>query len=306
MIRRNLIAVIIATVALVASVTIAAIPVFASFMTTHASNTATTQSNITQKSNATLFTTINGLAHISIVGSTQFIVDKAGHTANVDANPYDVQIVPATLKTPPHAPAGQLQAGDLVTTNIGAQDKGNTLAVFPGRVGPAHQFNDTNPTFNGLAKEAFNTQTGSDWVTNFSGNTVEIFNPNGTLLTTIKNALFQKPWGITFNGGQANPQAKSTGSFFVANAGNATIDRIDIVATNGTLVFKVTQIAQLPTTGKETKIALTWAATMQINGKPAIDVLLALDPAIVSPPSRTAPPQQNLLAQAQLSSKVAP
>jgi hypothetical protein len=267
---------------------IAAIPLFILPDATHATTLGATHTNAShatslstqpQKQQQNSISTINGLTHMSIVGSTQFILDKKGHTASVDANPYDVQMVPPITNKLATAQAGSAQIGDLVATNIGGTDTGNTLVLFPARVGPGHQFNTTHAAFSGLAKEAFNTETGTDWVTNFSKNNVEIFNPTGAFLTTVNSKLFQKPWGIAFNGGQKNPAAKSTGSFFVANAANATIDRIDIIPVNGNATFKVTQIAQLTKNGDETKISLLWAHTLMISNKQYTDVLLALDPA---------------------------
>lgn len=273
MMKRRLMTIIFATIALSALLTLAVVPLFISSNATHANN-------IPQNQNLNSVTTINNLIYMSVLGSTQFIVDKKGHTASVDPNPYDVQIVPSLSSTLTAAPNGSLRTGDLVATNIGNQDTGRTLAVFPAGVGPAHQFNTTTSSsfFSGLAKEAFNTQTGTDWVTNFSKNDVVIFNPDGTYLTTVHNPLFQKPWGITFNGGRANPQVHSTSSFFVANAGNATIDRIDVIPGNGVATFKVTRFAQLARSGNETKIALTWAPTFKIKNVTYTDTLLALDP----------------------------
>jgi DNA-binding beta-propeller fold protein YncE len=275
MIKRNLLAVIISVAALVVLIAVAAIPLLASISDTHANGLK--RDGDRDRDNRV--TTIKGLARISTIGSTQFIVDGKGHTANVDPNPYDVQIVPPTDKTPANAPAGMLRAGDLVATNIGNEDKGNTVVTFPDKVGPGHQFNVADDGLMGAAKEAFNTQTGTLWVTNFNGNNVKILNPNGTLMTTVTNALFKNPWGIAFNDGFKNPQAKSMGSFFVGNAGDATIDRIDIVADNGARTFKVTQIAKLTPTADQTKIALAWAPQLRINDKWHKDVLLALDPA---------------------------
>jgi len=266
--HRHMKAILIAATVLSVLLALATIPFFLSLHATHAS---TAQQN--QDTGA--MTTLNGLVHSSVVGSTQFIVDKAGHTVSVDANPYDVQIVPALQA---NAQNGLLQAGDLVATNIGGQDTGRTLVVFPAGVGPAHQFNSASSAFSGLAKEAFNAQTGTDWVTNFSKNNVEIFNTNGVRINTVTSYHFHKPWGIASNGGRANPKAKSIGSFFVANAGTATIDRIDIVLVNGAATFKVSSIAQLSSSGTETKIALTWAPTFKIKNTQYADVLLALDP----------------------------
>ncbi len=270
MMKRHLMAIMIAAAVLSVLLALAAIPFFLSSRDTHASNAQ-------QNQNPNSITTLNGLIHTSVLGSTQFIIDKKGHTVSVDANSYDVQIVPSLPGTV--ASYGSLHAGDLIVTNSGNQDTGKTLVVFPAAVGPAHQFTTPRSSFSGLAKEALNTKTGTDWVTNFSKNTVEIFNPNGTHLTTVTSPSFYKPWGIASNGGLAHPQAHSTGSFFVANAGNATIDRIDIVPLNGVATFKVAQIAQLARSGDETKIALTWASTFKIRNTQYSDVLLALDPA---------------------------
>jgi hypothetical protein len=271
MTKRHLMAILIAATVLSVVLALAAIPFFLSSRDTHASN-------IQQNQHANSITTLNGLVHTSVIGSTQFIVDKTGHTASVDANPHDVQIVPSTPNTTAKSPYGSLRTGDLVATNIGNQDTGKTLVVFPAAVGPAHQLNTTRSSFSGLAKEAFNIKTGTDWVTNFSKNAVEIFNPNGTLFTTVTSSHFYKPWGIASNDGLADPQAYSIGSFFVANAGDATIDRIDIVLVNGSATFKIVQIARLARSGYETKIALTWAPTFKIKNTQYTDVLLALDP----------------------------
>ncbi len=278
--KRHLKAIIIATTVLSLLLSIGAVSFFILSGATHASNVSSNSIAVRspQNQNQNTNTTINRLTHISIIGSTQFIIDKKGHTANVDPNPYDVQIVPPITNTLANTSSGSVHAGDLVATNIGNTDTGNTLVLFPSRVGPGHQFNDAHTSFSGLAKEAFNTETGTDWVTNFSKNNIEVFKPNGTFLTTVQSSLFQKPWGIASNGGRANRALKSTGSFFVANATNATIDRIDIIPINGVATFKVTQIAQLSKSGNETKIALTWAPTLKINKKQYNDVLLALDP----------------------------
>jgi hypothetical protein len=221
-------------------------------------------------------TTINGLHHLSVVGSTEFIVDTTGHTADEDANPYGVAIVP---NTPATRLNGNLQAGDIVVTNIGNNDTGTTLVRFPKKAGPGILFNRTpNVGTSGPADEAFNTATGTDWVANVHANDVQIFNPNGTLLENLTNPLFNHPWGMTSNQNKPNPLDHSTGSFFVSNTKDATIDRIDIVPTNHGLTFKVFQIGQLTTEADETKIGLNWVPSLTIGGKRFNDVLLALDP----------------------------
>lgn len=223
-------------------------------------------------------TTINGLNRITVVGSTAFIVDNHGHTISVDPNPYGIAIAPRAESN--SRLAGALRPGDVIVTNIGANDGGVTLVRFPGGHGPGLLFNNTpNPGTKGPAFGAFNTLTGTAWVPNFSGNNVQVFQPNGNVLVTITNALFNKPWGGAFNNGVHNPLDGAVGSFFVANAANATIDRIDIIPTARGTTFRVFQIAQLTMTGNETKIDLVWVPALRIGGRLLTDVLLALDPA---------------------------
>jgi len=224
-------------------------------------------------------TTINGLARLSVVGSTAFILDAHGHTISTDANPYGVAIAAPT--TPLSNVPGSLKAGDIVVTNFGATETGTTLVRFPGKMGPGHLFNTmANPGTKGPSAEAFNTSTGTDWVANTSGNNVQIFKPDGTLLTTVTSTLFNRPWGQAFNHGIHNPRDGSVTSFFSTNAADGTIDRIDVIPTNhsGLPTFKVYQIGQLAHMGKETFIAVTWIPSLQMHGHLYSDVLLATDP----------------------------
>ncbi len=172
-------------------------------------------------------TTIDRLSRIAVVGSTAFIVDAHGKTIAVDPNPYGVTIVPPGIpasKTP-----GALKAGDILVSNIGANDTGTTLVRFPAGGGPGTLFNTVaNPGTKGPNAEAFNTLSGNVWVANASGNDVQVFTPGGHVLLTITNPLFHKPWGLAFNHGTPNPHGGSVGAFFVTNVADATIDRIDI------------------------------------------------------------------------------
>ena len=97
---------------------------------------------------------------------------------------------------------------------------------------------------------------------------------------TITSPLFNKPWGLGFNYATPNPKDGSIAAFFATNVADATIDRIDIFPGHGGApTFKVYQIGQLAQAGHETKIAVTWVASLQLNGKKYSDVLLATDPA---------------------------
>ncbi len=220
--------------------------------------------------------TINQLKNISVVGSTAFAIDGNGKTQTFDANPYGVAIVPRTMKTG----AGMLKAGDIVVTDIGANHDGNILVSFPGKKGPAHLFNKVqNANTKGPAMMAFNSTTGTDWVANLAGSNVQIFDPNGNVIATLQNPLFSKPWGIAYNGGNRNARNGVVGSFFTSNAGDATIDRIDIVAGDNGTSFRVYQIGQLTKNPEKTKIGLTWLPSLKVGSQRLKDVLLAIDPA---------------------------
>lgn len=219
--------------------------------------------------------TINELTRLAEVGSTAVIIDGHGSTLAVDSNPYGVAMVPAA------SAHGSLHSGDIVVSNIGANDAGTTLVRFPGGMGPGQLFNATSDTSTkGPADQAFNTLNGTDWVANVGINAIQVFNPDGTVLSTVQSPLFSKPWGQTFNGGLHNPLDGSISSFFTSNVATATIDRIDLIPNaQGTTTTRVFQIGQLASAGTETKIGMVWVPSLQLNGKSFSDVLLALDPA---------------------------
>jgi hypothetical protein len=219
------------------------------------------------KSYHAAITTINGLTTITVLGGTDKIIDAHGKTITVDPNPYGIAISPSS--------GNGLKEGDILVSNIGNNDTGVTIVKFADQKGPGHLFNVTpSKGTSGPADLAFNHQTGSLWVSNKSGNDVQIFHPNGTLLTTITSPLFDKPWGMTTNGSKVHPE------FFVANVLNATIDRITLIPQNkGLPLFVVDQIAQLDKNGAATKIGLKWLPELKVGKNTLKDVLLAIDPA---------------------------
>jgi len=78
--------------------------------------------------------------------------------------------------------------------------------VVPGFITTGVLFNAmTTPGTKGPAFEAFNPLTETDWVANFSGNNVQVFNPNGTIKVTITSPLFKMPWAM------ASSRASSSG-----------------------------------------------------------------------------------------------
>jgi hypothetical protein len=237
----------------------------------------TTSTGTTNTNTMGLATTINNLNRVSVVGSTAFIVNGQGHTVTVDANPYGIAIAP---RNTPFMGAGSVRPGDIVVTNFGANNTGTTLVRFPAAKGPGLLFNTTpSMATKGPAFEAFNTLTGSDWVSNFSGNNVQVFRPNGTVLATITSGLFDMPWGQAFNQGVRNLRDGAVDSFFITNAGNATIDRIDVIPGNNGTIFRVFQIGQLTPVQGGAKDNITWVPSLRVGGHRFFDVLLAVDPA---------------------------
>jgi hypothetical protein len=220
--------------------------------------------------------TINRLSRIAVVGSTAFIVDARGRTIAVDSNPYGVTIVPSNI--PASNTPGILKVGDVLVSNIGANDTGTTLVRFPAKGGPGSLFNTVaNPGTKGPNAEVFNTLSGNLWVANASGNDVQVFKPTGSVLMSITNPLFHKPWGLAFNHGMPKPNDGSVAAFFVTNVADATIDRIEIIPGRAAPSFRVSQIGQFAHSGAETKIAVTWVPSLRLRGTIYSDVLLAID-----------------------------
>jgi hypothetical protein len=253
-------------------------PIFLSHRTTYAGgigDSGVFPTPMTAHQKMTRMTTINGLSKITKIGSTASILDAHNKTITVDPNPYDVAVFPTNTPSMPNG----LKAGDLVVTNFGANQTGTTLVRFSGQKGPGHLFNTMTNSTKGPADEAFNTMTGTDWVANMGANNIQVFTSNGRLQQTIKNPLFNQPWGMAFNHGLRNAKDGAVGAFFTSNATAATIDRIEILPAAGGSRFQVTQIGQLTKMGKQTFIAMKWVSSLQLQGKKFSDVLVALDPA---------------------------
>jgi DNA-binding beta-propeller fold protein YncE len=217
-------------------------------------------------------TTINGLKKIAQVGSTTNVLDARGKKATVDPNPYKIAIAPANLSY-------GIKAGDILVSNIGNEDHGATVIKFAGQKGlkqVGQVFNKMNDGVLGPAGVVFDK--GKLLVANSTGNSVLVFNANGTLFATIKSALFNGPWGITVAGSSYSHNGML--SFFTANKMDAKILRVDVVLQrDGSWKFNVVQIGQFKLAVDMTKIDLHWLPALKIGYTTWRDVLLAVDPA---------------------------
>lgn len=223
-------------------------------------------------------TTIKGLHTISVVGSTQTILNANGNTITVDANPYGVAIAPSTTPS-----SSTLNPGDIIVSNFGANGTGTSLVRFPGKTGPGQLFNTVaDPGTSGPAAEAFNS-IGDDWVANYSGNNVQIFTTTGSVLASISRPLFDKPWGQAFNNGTPNSLDGSLAAFFLTNAGSGTIDRLSIALTSSGVVITAYQIGKLAHASTkavpiEAPQGMVWVPFWRWEGKTYTDVLFVTDP----------------------------
>jgi len=215
-------------------------------------------------------TNINGLKHISQVGSTANVLDFAGKQAMVDPNPYKIAIAPINLSP-------TLKAGDILVSNIGNEDKGMSLIKFAPVVGKGRVFN--MPAANGVSgPSAMAFDGGKVLVANSTGNNVLILNANGSIFQTLKSPLFNGPWGITV--GQSNKDMNKIVTFFTSNKFDGKILRVDIKKQERgkPVQFKVTQIGQFGLRDKISKIELRWLPELRVGHNTWKDVLLAVDP----------------------------
>jgi hypothetical protein len=126
---------------------------------------------------------------------------------------------------------------------------------------------------------------GSQSVHDFGGeDNVQIFTTSGVLVGTITDSLFNKPWGQAFNQGTPNPIDGSVEAFFSTNAGDGTIDRIDLVPKGNQFVFEFYQIGQLPATSTSAvpivaPQGMAWVPSWSWGGKTYSDVLFVVDAA---------------------------
>ncbi len=218
--------------------------------------------------------TIAGLQTITQVGSTTDILDANGNAITANPDPYKIAIAPANL-------GPNLKKGDVLVSNIGNDTKGITIVKFPqGKQGKGTVFNAMPGNGDGILGPSglvFNNK--KLLVANSSGNNVIALNPDGTVSQTIKDPLFNAPWGITVGKGNADNAGLAT--FFTANKFDGKILRVDLMAAQDgqAAQAKVTQIGQYALVGKVSKIDLHWMKSLKVGNQTLKDVLVTINPA---------------------------
>ena len=214
-------------------------------------------------------TTIVGLNNIQEIGSTQNINDVDGNAIMANPNPYKVVVVPENLRG--------LARGTVLVSNIGNDGTtGTTVVKFQPFPSTGVQFNAATSALQGPADLSFNR--GYLLVANSKGgNSIQVLNPDGSLVTSITNPLFNNPWGVTT--GIRFPFVPIS-TFFVGNKSDAKVLRVDVREhLFSAPTFKVTQIAQLTAMdGGETKIDMRWVPFLKVGDHFLFDVLVVQDP----------------------------
>jgi hypothetical protein len=134
-------------------------------------------------------------------------------------NPYGLTVAPSTN--------GMLTQGDLVVCNFNAssnvQGTGYTIVALHPMPGSTPTLIDADPTTltgcNALALAPNDTI----WAAAFVSNGNPIISPSGTLIKNLTGAPFNHPFGEAY----ANPK-HGTPAFYVSNAGDGTIVRINL------------------------------------------------------------------------------
>jgi hypothetical protein len=215
-------------------------------------------------------TTIVGLTNIQQIGSTQNINDANGNAIVANPNPYKVVVVAENRRNLPR--------GTVLVSNIGNDGTtGTSIVKFNPFPSTGVQFNLASSALQGPSDLSFDRD--KLLVANSKGgNSVQVLNAEGALVTSITDPLFNNPWGVT----TGFPESFAPlATFFVGNKSDAKVLRVDMTGFSGaTPTFKVTEIAQLTAMdGGETKIDMQWVPFLRVGGQFLFDVLVVQDPA---------------------------
>lgn len=152
---------------------------------------------------------------ITTIAST---VDVGTGAGAGDQNPYGLAIAPVT--------AGLETAGDLIVCNF--SDKANVngngttiedISPIPGSTPKRLAQSASLAGCNAVSM----APNGNVWAADYTANNNPIVAPDGTIKTTLAQGPWSGPWGEMFNGGNGGKP-----SFFVTNAKNGTVVRINI------------------------------------------------------------------------------
>ena len=146
---------------------------------------------------------------------------------NGDLNPYGLDIARVTN--------GKINKGDLVVCNFNdkanVQGNGTTIVALHPQQGstPTHIAQDAS--LKGCDALATAAPNGNIWNAAFSANDNPIFTPAGALVTTLADGPWHGPFGQTFAPTQT---PFGVASFYVSNAGDGSIVRVNITSSGFT------------------------------------------------------------------------
>ncbi|HTJ27876.1 MAG TPA: hypothetical protein VMA36_17090 [Candidatus Limnocylindria bacterium] len=153
------------------------------------------------------------LTKTTTIGST---VDPT----NNDSNPYGLDVAKVD--------AGPLHKGDLVICNFNdnanVEGNGTTVVALRPQAGSSPTHIAQNAALKGCTALAI-APNDNIWAAAFSANLNPIFQPSGTLVTTLAGGPWHGPFGQTFSP-TAGPFG--TAAFYESNAGDGSIVRINI------------------------------------------------------------------------------
>ena len=140
---------------------------------------------------------------------------------NGDQNPYGLDV--AKTSSPP------ISAGDLVICNFNdgptnTQGNGTTIVALHPQVGSTPVRVAQSPSLQGCNALAL-APSDTIWAADFVANNDAIVRPSGTIVSTLPGGPWHGPFGEAFS---ATPGPFGSAAFYVTNAGDGSIVRVDI------------------------------------------------------------------------------
>jgi hypothetical protein len=143
-----------------------------------------------------------------------------------EQNPYGLDVAKSD--------SGPIKTGDLVICNFNnaanVQGTGSTILALHPVVGSTPTLIAQDPSLLGCDAIALNAANDVSWVAAYKANDNPLVTATGAVVTTLPFGPWHGPWGQAFSPKQG-PFGKA--AFYVTNAGDGTIVRVDILSAGG-------------------------------------------------------------------------